>query len=276
MARQFLDQEVTARSYEARNERNVATAPTRSKSVSTETAHALPLFLRNRRQKMFGKNSSRCRPRCPERTHPVTCGILSCITIISHRKAADMATNVLVCHRRTKSPRKTRRATAEQKVRKRRNTWKRPSCLVHERQQFGLCISCTGVADDKISIAGKQKIHEDRPASQVSKRRCAFRKKTVEKRSIAGCDIQPSHSHERSPCALNFEDRSREETRKQKRCARRDPWIWQAKCTTIEVAWKRAKPRSSRLQKFGGCPHHLLLNLRKEKSSWTRAPPGTC
>ena len=52
--------------------------------------------------------------------------------------------------------------------------------------------------------------------------------------------IQVKSSHQRSPCAMKFEDRSQEESERQERCARRDAWKLAKNIYTIKETDKIA------------------------------------
>ena len=73
--------------------------------------------------------------------------------------------------------------------------------------------------------------------------------------------ICPGETHQRSPNAPTFEDRSQEETEWQEQGAREAAWISWLKASKN---WRRNIKQHSHLRRIGACLRHQILNLRKE------------
>ena len=76
----------------------------------------------------------------------------------------------------------------------------------------------------------------------------------------------PGESHQRSPNAPKFEDRSQEETEWQEQGAREA--AWKLAISVSELKEKKTEQHSSHLRKIGACLHQLL-KLKNENLLWT-------
>ena len=85
-------------------------------------------------------------------------------------------------------------------------------------------------SDALVSQRGKQSLRNPMQKVLGSIRKVRFTQSTPrqasirEKKGPSLGKVQVKHPHQRSPCAVKFEDRSHEETERQERCARSKAW----------------------------------------------------
>ena len=96
------------------------------------------------------------------------------------------------------------------------------------------CVSQDTEPPDSATISGKG-TRTLRPVRRVRFTRAALRQANIrENKGSSLGKIQVKIPHQRSPCALKFEDRSPEEIARQERCARGDAWELAKKFLKLE------------------------------------------
>ena len=126
--------------------------------------------------------------------------------------------------------------------------------LVKSARQLG-CVSQDVEPPESVAISqkGTQVLG---PIRRIRFTRAALRQANIRENKGPPLNrIQVKLPHQRNPYAVNFEDRSQEETERQERCARGDAWRL-AKNIYIYTLKEKEKLHSFRLPMSGFCRPH--------------------
>ena len=114
------------------------------------------------------------------------------------------------------------RKVAEQPKKSRTLWWQKSSVFCERRATVGLCIAGQPPKSSTILRSGSKVLG---PIRRVRFTRATLRHANIlENKGPSLKKIKVKVSHQRSPSAMKFEDRSQEETERQERCARGDAW----------------------------------------------------
>ena len=100
------------------------------------------------------------------------------------------------------------------------------------------------------------------PVRRVRFTQSTLRQSSIrEKKGPSLGKIQVQLPHQRSPCAVKFEDRSQEETERQQRCAPSKAWNL---AKNLDKLKEKRRLHSTRLRKYGYCRLHQQKSRRKD------------